>query len=270
MIIDQTRYDAFWRNPEKYRLNYEVNLVPVKMGYGLERGSAFHLIAEGKRLGLTDAEIKIKIEEAGISGKPASMAWVMYAEYERRYPANLIPVIAVEQEFIFPIPGSPHSMAGRIDQIIEHKGTVKVGELKTANARAQYDRILGDWHEKKQADFEIIGARHLGYGDIDTVLVRIVVEKTPVDVWEVETKRSEQRLNLTMLNVHQTCETIEMYRRTFGTDHPWPHINLNYPCNKPGTCEMERICMQTSSTLGADDLEGYRTREEHLECLRRK
>ena len=55
--------DAFWRNPERYRLTYECNLVPITLDYGLSRGISFHLIKEGKWHGLTDAECNVLVAQ---------------------------------------------------------------------------------------------------------------------------------------------------------------------------------------------------------------
>lgn len=265
MILDQTRYEAFWRNPEKYRIEYELNLRPKALDYGLSRGLAFHIIAEESAMGKSKEEIEARLAEEGLSGKAVAVAWQLYAEYARRYPQG--EVVLVEQEFIAPIPGSPHSMAGRIDQILPRNGELWVGELKTANAKRSYDAITEEWKTKRQADFEIIGARHLGH-DVKGVWVRVVVEGTPPKVYEVEARRSEQQLRLTQLSVHQTCEIITLMRDTFGINTPWPHHTLNWPCSTSGKCEFEGICQQAFENLTPADLEGFKPREEHLECLK--
>jgi len=269
MRIDQTRYDAFWRNPEKYRLAYELDIVPRATPYGLERGTAFHLIAEGRAKGASDEEIEQLMKDAGIKEKTRAVSWAMYNEYERKYIGSDIEVIAAEMEFIAPILGSPHEMVGRIDQIIRRGEHLWVGELKTANAKAQYDRMVEDWRGKPQADFVILGARALGHDPVG-VFVRAITETAPPKVWEIEVRRSEHQLNLMSYQVHVTCETIEMYRRTFGIDAPWPHVPLSYPCSMSGRCEYEGVCGLASVQMTEEMLAGYKQREEHLDLMKDK
>jgi hypothetical protein len=109
MIIDQTRMKAFWRNPERFRLTYELNLVPKATAYGLSRGIAMHTIAELRHQGQTREQIDAVLQEKQCGPKPIAVAWQMADELERKYAGSAIRTVAVEQEFVFPIPGSPHS-----------------------------------------------------------------------------------------------------------------------------------------------------------------
>lgn len=279
MIIDQTRYDAFWRNPERYRLTYELNLVPKALPYGLARGLALHTIVEEALAGKNKEEINavLRAEAPGVRGplpeplpdKAISMAWVLWEEMQRQYPlvGGEIEIIANEAEFKYDIPGSPHSMAGRIDNVGYRNGELWCLELKTANSRASFDRIAEDWRQKAQADFEIIGARHLGH-QVAGVLVLTVVETTPPKVWPLEVRRTDHKLELMKLNVHETCEIIEMLRATFTARLPWPHLSLNWPCAKGGACEYENLCGQAVENWSPADLEGFKQREEHLGVIK--
>jgi hypothetical protein len=279
MIIDQTRYDAFWANPEKYRLTYECNLVPCVLPYGLARGIAMHTIAEELAQGKTREEVDLILQgkipgsrgmiQEPINEHARTMAWALWDELDRQYPLFGDPncrLVASEAEFKFQIPGSRHFMAGRIDQIIERNGQLWCGEFKTANAKKSFDKVSEEWQQKSQADFEIIGARSLGY-NVEGVWVRTIVEKNPPVVWPLEVRRSEHALQYKMLQVHETCETIELYRNVFGIDNPWPHVPFNWPCCKGGACEYERICGRRFSELTEADLEDFKPRKEHLDCM---
>jgi hypothetical protein len=278
VLIDQTRYDAFWRNPERYRLTYELNLVPKTMQYGLARGTAFHLIAEERARGRSKEEIDaiLRGQQPGTRGpvepieeKAIEAAWVLWNAMEAKYPRDPnIELVASELEFMYQIPGSPHYMVGRIDQVLARNGELWCGEFKTANARARYDKFVEDWKQKAQADFEIVGAHSFGY-KVEGVWVRQVVETTPPTVWELEERRSQHRLQVMMLNVHQTCEIITMMKATFGINQPWPHLSLSWPCSMGGKCEYETICQQDFEALTPNDLESFKQREEHLDCVRK-
>jgi hypothetical protein len=157
-------------------------------------------------------------------------------------------------------------MAGRIDEILERDGVLWCGELKSANGKAQYDRKVEEWKHDIQADFEIIGARSLGH-NVAGVFVRTITETTPPKIWEIEARRSEHQLNVTQLKVHQTCETILMYRAAFGIDKPWPHLASQWPCSNETKCEYEGICQQSLTQLAPDQLSGFKPRVEHLACI---
>lgn len=269
MRIDQTRFDAFWRNPEAYRIRYECNLVPVALSYGLARGSALHLIAEHASKGLSRPDIQAILVAENLSDRAIAMAWVLWDEFQRQYGNDpRIRKIDAEMEFDYRIPGSPHSLVGRIDELLEWNGALWCGELKTASAKAYYDRTRNDWETKKQADFEIIGARSLGY-DVRGVLVRTIVESTPIKIWPFEVTRTEHQLEATKLQVHETCELIEFMRRTFGSDMPWPHVCFSYPCSKPDACEYASLCCQNRLAWTESDLEQFKPREEHLELMKK-
>jgi len=278
MMIDQTRYKAFWQNPELYRLKYEKNLVAKAMAYGLSRGTAFHCIADLKAGGMPDDFIQAVLEgrEPDPRGQTLSLspdaiqnAWILWRVFEATYPPEYgIQVLDHEREFQVPIGAEArHFAVGRLDQIVMYQGDLWVGEMKTAYAKASYDKLLDDWNHNKQADFVMLGARSLGF-EVKGVLVRYAVEKTPpVCFPPLEITRSEHALNLTLLNVHQTCEIIEMLRATFGIEQPWPHLS-NWPCSVVGKCEHEAICGRASDEIDPAELEGFKSREEHLVLMR--
>lgn len=280
MTIDQTRYDAFWNNPERYRLTYECNLVPGKLPYGLARGIAMHVIMEESAYGRTHEEIEAILKgecpnskgemiQEPISDEPRANAWIMAEAVLEAYPLHgdsSCELIQPEAEFKFQIVGSPHFMAGKVDQILSRDGELWCGELKSANAKKRFDQITEEWQQKSQADFEILGARSLGF-DVHGVFVRTVVEKSPVVIWPLDVTRTEHRLQLKMLNVHETCEIIETLRASIGSDAPWPHVPLTFPCNRGGSCEYERICGNRVSEISPADLEEFKERTEHLPCI---
>lgn len=281
MTIDQTRYDAFWLNPERYRLTYECNLVPRVLPYGLARGIAMHVILEELAYGRSREEIEaiLKGEIPGSRGeliqepipdRARENAWAMVDALLLEYPLHgnsSCELVQTEAEFKVQIPGSPHFMAGRVDQILSRDGDLWCGEFKSANAKKRFDQVTQDWQQKAQADFEIIGARSLGF-DVKGVFVRTIVEKTPITVWPLDVIRSDHALNYRMLAVHETCDTIEMYRSVYGIDNPWPHVAFNWPCCRGGSCEYERICGNKVSDLDPSELaEEFKERKEHLACI---
>lgn len=264
MVIDQTRYKAFWANPEYYRIKYLNDLADridsSKDKYGRDRGTAFHILTEEAHT----QPAQSRLDEEVVSEKAKTMARSMYQVYKAATNPKF-KRLAVEVPFLVPIEDSPHSMAGRIDSILEMPdGPLMCGETKTAGIRADLAKIKWEWLRNPQADFEIIGARSAGY-NVAGVLVHTIKEASPRPrVWQIEVTRSPQQLAILKRNVHQTCEVIEMLKAKFGIDQPWPHVAPGFnPCMQTGYCDFEGDCSQSSidSTL-------FAKREEHLEVLR--
>ena len=266
MVIDFSRYNTFLRNAEYFRLKYCKNLTVSrdKIGYGLQRGTAFHLIAEERYKGTTDAVLDTVLSEAVSDPKAISKATVMHKAFAAKYVASdAVSKLAAEVEFRSAIPGTQHEIAGRIDEILNYRGSLWCGETKTANARADYAKLKYDWQRNPQANFEIAGARSLGY-QVEGVLVRTITEHSPPRIWEIEATRTDEEQQMFFVNVAQVCDTIEMYKSKYGVDVPWPHNTNSYPCNMEGRCEFEDICGKLRA-----DVSGFAERKEHLPIILR-
>ena len=261
VLIDQTRYKAFWSNPEYFRLRYLKDLDAKIEGapnkYGRDRGTVFHILNEGAE----DAEAQIK--EAVQSPAAITMARTMHTAYKQATNPKF-KTLAKEVAFMVSIGDGRNGMAGRIDSIIETaSGLVWCGETKTAGTRADLAAIKWEWQRNPQADFEIIGARSLGY-DVEGVLVHIIKEAVPAPrVWQIEVKRTPEQLATLERNVYMTCEIIQMLITQFGIDKPWPHVIPGFnPCVKTGYCDFEQDCSSCNI-----DSSKYTKRKEHLEGM---
>ncbi len=275
MKIDKSRYNEFWRNPERYRLIYEVGLVPAGLNYSLSRGIAFHTIANMRARGFSEEEIDAVLggevaDETGrklqLAPKAIEVARVLWKYTEENSEFAACPVLASELEFEFPLADSPHSGVGRLDRIIEYENNLWLQEFKTTSAKKKYDVALDEWQREKQADFEILGARAAGY-DVAGVIISYVVESVPPKLFPpIKITRTAAQLTRTILEIHETCEIIELLKRIVGTRCPWPHVSLNWPCSKPGMCEYETVC-GCADPLANGVPEGFEPRREHLVIL---
>jgi len=281
--IDQSRYKAFWQNPERYRLIYECNLHCSAMPYGLARGTAFHRIAElqheGKAL---DPDIDAILESEDIEKEARDNAWRMYYAY-RGYINNPHPpkVLAMEKEWYLnlrhaqdPV-GLEHAMCGRVDQITESNAGLFVVDTKTAHSRTQLARVKKNWLTDKQADFLLIGAKALGY-DVKCLLIHVILETTPPRIWELAVTRTPAQLEQTKRSALLTCSIIEHLRFTHGVDEPWPHLDNEWPCSTPDKCDYRSICGRRTRHPSAPTFaehpdaipDGFKLRKEHLALLR--
>ena len=273
MKLDQSRYEEFWRNPERYRLIYELNIVPTVPNYSLARGIAFHVIANLEVEGRTEQEIDLVLtgqvsdntgRTLSLQPKAIATAKVLWNYYKSNCPYANLPVLASESEFEFALYDSPHKGVGRLDRLIRVNGELWLHEFKTTNPKKKYDQAVDEWAQKKQADFEILGARALGY-DPFGLIVSYVIEASPPRLMEpVIVKRTEDKLNASIVQIHETCEIIELLKRTVGIHTPWVHL-FNYPCNRLDACEYQGICCRAGEIAMP---EGFKKREEHLELLR--
>jgi hypothetical protein len=270
--IDNSRFSAFWSNPELYRLIYEQNIAPKIPNYYFGRGIRLHELAESRNK-VTKAVMSVKV-----SDKSAKMAEALFAAFKRRWDGDHTIQLMyddgkplAELEFDVPIPGSSHSIVGRMDEIVQYKDEPWIGDIKTANAKSSEPKKRIEFGYSSQPIFYINAARMLGY-PVRGMLYRVVTEHTPPKHWLIESKRTESQLAQGLIMIHQTAEAIQMMKKTFGVDKPWPHL-WNYPCNYPDwqgnpTCEYAGICNRPSYDLTEEDLKEFTTRVEHLDLLK--
>lgn len=276
MKIDNSRYSAFWSNPELYRLTFEKNIVPRIVPYYFGRGIQLHELAEHRNK-MAAAKL-LRTEEQQISDKSRKVAGALFEAFKRRWDGDATIQLLhdegrplVEVEFDLPIPGSTHSIIGRMDEIVEYKAEPWIGDIKTANAKATEPKKRIEFGFSSQPLFYINAARMLGY-PVKGMLYRVVTEHTPPKHWLIESKRTEHQLAEALRSIHQTCETILMFRKTFGVDRPWPHMNP-YPCNNTDwqgnpSCDYHGICGRPTTDLTEEDLANFTTRIEHLDLLK--
>jgi len=146
MKIDSTRYTMFWSNPEKYRLREVWKLAPKEpqpgtfaslLTYGRRRGTCLHELRDGKYRGVPVEQSIQELRDSGFGEKEIAAAQAMAAAIEEKYPNEKY----LKHEVLFdaPIPGTPHSLVGRIDHILDIDGAVWVGDWKSSKKRTKTD-----------------------------------------------------------------------------------------------------------------------------------
>src|SRR5882757_5427522 len=274
--ISNSEYTAFLNNQERYRLMYKAPLgdkktgiSPAQRSFWLDRGSAFHLLAEGHNKGWSFDVVAAKIKEQGMDAKAVANAGALFQSFRQRYSSDERFKIqkwddgnvASEIEFEAKIPGSPHSLIGKMDELIEYDGGMWVGDYKTANAKATENKKRIEFEDSSQSDFYINAMRLLGR-PVKGMLYRVVTEHNPPQHYVIPVTRSDSRLDVSLLNIHQVAEMITMMMDTFGIDKPWPHPGSSFPCNWRGingrsNCEFETLCRRPSSELTQADLDQF-------------
>ena len=279
MRIDNSRFGSFWSNPELYRLTYEKNYVPTTVPYYFGRGIHLHNLNEARNK--ATANIKnLKSTDQKISSKSKQVGDALFAAYAKQWNGSKVfqllhdaGVPLAEVEFDLPIPGSPHHIVGKMDEIVQYKGEPWVGDIKTANAKASEAKKRIEFGFASQPIFYINAARMLGY-PVKGMVYRVVTEHTPPKHWVIESLRTEYQLAQGLRSIHQTCEAILMMRKAFGIEQPWPHL-WPYPCSYPQydgtpTCEYAGICNRPSYDLSEEDLENFTIRIDHLDVMRKQ
>jgi hypothetical protein len=275
--IDNSRYSSFWANPELYRLTFEVNIVPKITPFYFGRGIHLHELNEARNKATMALE-NLSNDPQKISERSKQMGQALFEAFKRRWDGDLSFQLLhdggshlAEIEFRHQIPGSPHSIVGKMDEILMYKGEPWVGDVKTANKNTTEAKKRIEFGYASQPLFYINAARMLGY-PVKGMVYRVVTEHTPPKHFVIESKRTEYQLQQHLRSVHQTAETILMYRKTFGIDKPWPH-GFPYPCNSTSfdgspACEYSSICQRPTSELTEDDLANFTRRIDHLKTLR--
>jgi hypothetical protein len=179
--------------------------------------------------------------------------------------------VASEIEFEAKIPSSPHSLIGKMDELIEYEGALWVGDYKTANAKATENKKRIEFEDSTQSDFYINAMRLLNR-PVKGMLYRVVTEHVPSQHYVIPVTRSESRLDVSLLNIHQVCEMITIMLDTFTAEKPWPHPGSSFPCNWRGIngksmCEFETLCRRPTSELTQADLEQFVPNKPHLALM---
>jgi len=267
MKIDSSRFNMFWQNPDRFRIREAWKLSPEEpaagsfaslLSFGRRRGTAFHEIRDAQYRGVSEFEAVEDLKNGGFSVKEIEVAKVMAACVRERYPDEKY--LAHEVAFEYPIPGSPHSLVGRIDHIFERDGELWVGDWKTSKYRSKRDLDFkgAEYCKSTQPGFYILGAKSLGF-DTRRFLYRLVHsqrENTRAEVREYPTERTSLELQQLARSVHMTCELILWMRDTFGIEKHWPVLP-------------EKFNTGYESLLGKSLYEGYvpdgfQSKQEHL------
>src|SRR5882762_754214 len=286
MRISNSEYTAFLNNPERYRLMYKAPLGDKKTGISpaqrslwLDRGSVFHLLMEAHNKDWSKEQTEAKLKEGKFDAKATQNGQALFMAFKQRYNGDQRfsiqqwdeHQVASEIEFEAKIPGSPHSLIGKIDELIEYEGAIWVGDYKTANAKATENKKRIEFEDSSQSDFYINAMRLLGR-PVKGMLYRVVTEHVPSQHYVIPITRSESRLDVSLLSIHQVCEMIAMMMDTFGIDKPWPHPGSSFPCNWRGIngksmCEFETLCRRPTSELTQADLEQFIPNKPHLSLM---
>lgn len=210
-------------------------------------------------------------------GKALAVSFVRHYENDSRFKIHEDEKgVFAEREFSVPIPGSPHSIIGKIDEFTEyedekHGKGLWIGDYKSANNKATLNKKKIEFTDSKQSNFYINAARLLGY-DVKGMVYRVITKHTPPQNFIIPIVRNDYDLKVSLLSIHQVAETIEMYKKTFGIDVPWPHI-ASYPCNYRNAqneimCEFSSICQRFSSEVSIEEYDLFKSRISHLEINR--
>lgn len=273
MKIDNTRYVSFISSPEKYRLTYELNMVPQEMHEYLQVGIAMHSAADMDFKGMSEQWLQIELERQGIQPNYMQVGLGYYSVLKEHLDTREGRRIASEIEFEIPL-DSGHYFCGKIDGIAEANGIQFVDEFKTAGVQRKDYEFRKEFKAAPQCCGELIGARFLGYRP-EWIQVTHVIKADPpfVKLPPIVETRTAHELNQHLRSVQMVCDMITMLREKYGKEDPWPHwihslwaSDVRGSCNNDW-CEYKEICQRPyeAGTYPA----GFKERTEHLECIRR-
>ena len=238
MKISYSKYTAFQRNMERFRLFYMLGLTPegddtpTRMNMGRRRGSCFHALYEG-----TPRPTLVKLYGKDI---------VARAEAMREVVPDLGPMDWVEREFEIPIGDGKHSINGRIDHRFAGPD-YRVGDFKTTKGtrtKAQVNEYFGELQTSAQSHFYLRAAREFGE-PTNLFTYHVVFDKKDKDhkpqYARMDLEIGPAEVDRTMAEVYAACEAIEALQR-YGIEKPWPHSN-NWPCcGDRGFCGYAELC----------------------------
>jgi hypothetical protein len=240
--ISYSKYTAFLKNPERFRLYYMLGLTPegdetpTLMNYGRRRGSCFHAMNEGIDRGLLLAKY----------GKEV----VSRCEDMLEVVPDLGELDWVEREFEIPIGDGKHSINGRIDhRFVNRDGVRQPGDFKTTKGtrtKAEVRTYFGDLETSTQSHFYLRAEREWTETPTGLFTYHVIFDRKDKDhkptYAPVELYVGPAEVDRTMAEVYAACEAIEFLQHTYGVEKPWPHSN-NWPCSGDRSfCGYQEIC----------------------------
>lgn len=230
MLIDATRYNMFWTSPEKYRLREVWKLAPVEpkagtfaslLTYGRRRGTCFHELLDGRAKGLPVEQSVQELYDGGFGAKEVMAATRMLWAVQ-----DLTETLAHEVTFKYDIPGTPHTMTGRVDSIIREYEETLILDYKTSKDRSKTDCSfkLEQYCRSAQVSFYLLGARTIGFDPAGFIYRLVVDGKAGVRIIDRRTERTNMQLAEFARGVAMTCDIIEFMKATYGIEKAWPML----------------------------------------------
>jgi hypothetical protein len=221
--ISYSRYSAFLRNMERYRLFYELGITPegdetpTMWNFGRRRGRCFHELREGQ---IPRAEL-VKEYGAELVARCEDLGEVV---------PDLGAVDWVERSFEIPIGDGKHSIVGRIDhRFINRDGVRQPGDFKTTKGtrtKKELQEYFQDLDNSTQHHFYLRAEREFepsptGLFTYHVIFDRKDKEHKPTYVPFEVPYMGPAQVDRTMSAVYAACETIE-FLREYGVEKPWP------------------------------------------------
>lgn len=272
MYIDNSRYVTVTGSFEKYRLTYELGLVPAQENENLATGLWMHEFIHHDYLGITDKQTMIDmiLSKGELTDRYSEAGYGYYLVLKEYLEERGHKRIASEQEYLIPLEHG-HFFGGRFDEVTE-MGITLVDEFKTWSSRRQEWEWKKEWKCNPQAAGLLLGSRALGF-QTQYIDVHLVVKDTPPRVVTHKVERTQYDLDYHLRGLAQYCDMIDALRDKWGVESPWPHqipsvwsSDLRGSCNGDW-CEYKPICGMTHKLGVIPD--GFKQRKEHLEVFRK-
>ena len=236
MRIDFSSYYAFWKNPAEYRIGWKAGLQPADQREYMALGKMFHLLIEKHHKGWDIAELEKHAKEANCDQfmEKALILYYAASNYRRDIPVK---TLESELEWEWQIPGSRHSMVGKIDEINDIYGTAIPSDWKTMSERGTVDmaikEIKDEWETSitgAQGMFGLIGAASKGYvvdGRFNVYAVMTGIRKKPTKknpnpefeyssdpkVFCIQFMYTNAQIESLIAAVDDTCDIIELLQQ---------------------------------------------------------
>jgi RecB family exonuclease len=242
--ISFSKYSAFVKNHERFRLYYILGLTPegddtpTRMNMGRRRGSCFHAMAEG----IPRPELVTKYGED----------IVQRCEDMRSVVPELGELFFCEQEFDVPILDGKHSIHGFIDNgYTNADGNETIGDFKTTKGnrtKKEVNEYLGDLETSPQSHFYLKASQALGH-PTELFTYHVIFDRkdkaSKPKHLALDLHIGQAEVERTMAEVYAACETIEFLTNEYGPDRPWPHSN-SWPCTGDRFfCGYQGLCGRT-------------------------
>jgi len=178
MKISNSSLKAFWFCPLKFQEVY-INGLQEPESEALQFGARFHERLAAYYTGLSPVGVGYVHGAPHLDPQIDADTIAMYESYLASYPWEPFEVVACEQLFEVPIPGSAHTYTGRIDMVVRDKATraLQLFETKTEKAGSKRN-VPKAWVARTQASLYVWAAQQIYKQPIDTVILNVCTKAT--------------------------------------------------------------------------------------------
>lgn len=238
MDIDNSQADKMRFCPWAYYEAYVRRVEPKKADdkiEGRDFGTRMHELLEelctGKSIYSMSPHVDLEEE-----------ALLTFAAYKAHYPAEVLPILAVERPFKVAIAGGKHTLTGKMDLVLDYGEYIDVWDHKTEKRSSKANKPQA-WAEKDQPSIYMFAAAKVFGKPVRNFVVNVITRQSEAGLigpmfHRYSVERTERHLDMAIRDIGVIADQIEDYTTKYGSE-PWPANRSN--CYTWGYCDYQPL-----------------------------